>query len=403
MIMSALPIAASTLVNACGTGWADVRRALHEDTGGLRRNDFAPAADLDTWIGRVAGLEDAALPSGLAHFECRNHRLALACLEQDNFGDAVRASCARHGKQRIGVFVGTSTSGILATELAYREGKRGDVANTDVVLSPSFYRYRHSMFALAELVRTRLALQGPAMSVSTACSSSAKVFAQATRAIAAGVCDAAVVGGADSLALSTLYGFHSLGLLSRTPCRPFDMERDGISIGEAAGFALLDPAVESAVSLVSYGESCDAYHMSSPHPEGAGAKAAMRDALARAGLSPHEIDYVNLHGTASRANDEIEDLAVAAVLGTRMPAGSTKGWTGHTLGAAGVTEALLAVMALEDGWLPGTLNCRSVDPKMQCRIETASRPAVLRHAMSNSFGFGGSNCTLIFGVSESNP
>ena len=398
MIMTALPVAASTLVNACGTGWANVRRALRDDTGGLRRNDFEPALGLDTWIGRVAGLEDAALPPALAHFDCRNHRLALACLAQDNFEDAVRAACARHGKERIGVFVGTSTSGILATELAYREGKRaGDASVSGAVLSPSFYRYRHSMFAVSEFVRTRLGLAGPAMTVSTACSSSAKVFAQAARAIAAGVCDAAVVGGVDSLALSTLHGFHSLGLLSRQPCRPFDADRDGISIGEAAGFALLDPSARSAVALVGYGESCDAYHMSSPHPEGAGAKAAMRDALARAGLAPQAIDYVNLHGTASRANDEIEDQAVAAVLGTGAPAGSTKGWTGHTLGAAGATEALITVMALEDGWLPGTLNCRTVDSRMQCRIEPVSRPAVLRHAMSNSFGFGGNNCTLIFG------
>jgi 3-oxoacyl-[acyl-carrier-protein] synthase-1 len=397
--MTPLPVAASTLVNACGTGWADVRRALRTDAGGLRRNDFEPALGLDTWIGRVAGLEDAALPSNLAHFDCRNHRLALACLEQDHFGDAVRAASARHGKERIGVFVGTSTSGILATELAYRDGKRaGEAGAADAMLSPSFYRYRHSMFAVTEFVRTGLGLRGPAMTVSTACSSSAKVFAQATRAIAAGLCDAAVVGGVDSLALSTLYGFHSMGLLSRQPCRPFDAERDGISIGEAAGFALLDPAAESAVSLMGYGESCDAYHMSTPHPEGAGAKAAMRGALTSAGLAPQAIDYVNLHGTASRANDEVEDQAVATVLGAGASAGSTKGWTGHTLGAAGVTEALLAVMAIEDGWLPGTLNCRTVDPAMQCRIETASRPAVLRHAMSNSFGFGGNNCTLIFGV-----
>jgi 3-oxoacyl-[acyl-carrier-protein] synthase I len=399
MVMAPLPVAASTLVNACGTGWASVRRALREDTGGLRRNDFEPALSLDTWIGRVAGLEEVALPSALAQFDCRNHRLALACLEQDNFSDAVRAACARHGKARIGVFVGTSTSGILATELAYREGKRaGDASVADAVLSPSFYRYRHSMFAVSEFVRTRLGLRGPAMTVSTACSSSAKVFAQAARAIAAGVCDAAVVGGVDSLALSTLYGFHSLGLLSRQPCRPFDAQRDGISIGEAAGFALLDPAASSAVSLEGFGESCDAYHMSTPHPEGAGAKAAMRDALASAGLPPQAIDYVNLHGTASRANDEVEDRAVATVLGAGASAGSTKGWTGHTLGAAGVTEALFTVMALEDGWLPGTLNCRTVDPLMKCRIESASRPAPLRHAMSNSFGFGGNNCTLIFGV-----
>ena len=395
-----LTVAASTLANGCGVGRGSVRRAMREHASGLRSNDFTPAANLDTWIGRVDCLEDLALPDAFAHFDCRNHRLALAGLLQDDFCGAVRASCARHGKDRIGVFVGTSTSGILATELAYRDRDSNDAADVDVVITPSFYRYRHCMFAVTEFVRTWLGVRGPAMTISTACSSSAKVFAQAARAIAAGVCDAAVVGGVDSLALSTLYGFHSLGLLSRRPCRPFDTERDGISIGEGAGFALLDPAAEGAVALLSYGESCDAYHMSSPHPDGAGAASAMSEALARARLSPGAIDYINLHGTASRANDQSEDLAVTTVFGPGAPAGSTKGWTGHTLGAAGVTEALLTVMALEDGIVPGTLNCHVVDPQLQCRIDAKSRPAALRYGMSNSFGFGGNNCSLVFGVRD---
>ncbi|MEO8755756.1 MAG: beta-ketoacyl-[acyl-carrier-protein] synthase family protein [Casimicrobiaceae bacterium] len=392
-----VPLAASTLVNACGAGWPQVRQALHGNRGGLRYNDFAPAAELDTWIGRVDGIEELAMPGALAAFDCRNHRLALLCLEQDGFIEAVRGAATRHGRERIGVFVGTSTSGILATELAFR-AQQTPGAPVHESLSPAFYRYRHSMFAVTEFVRTVLGLRGPAMTVSTACSSSAKVFAQAARAIAAGVCDAAVVGGVDSLALSTLYGFHSLALLSRQPCRPFDAGRDGISIGEAAGFALLDPAVDAKVGLTGYGESSDAYHMSSPHPEGAGAVAAMREALVRAGVDAAAIDYVNMHGTASRANDEIEDLAVAAVFGARPSVSSTKGWTGHTLGAAGATEALISAMTLEDGWIPGTLNCRSVDPKMKSRIELTPPGTAPRIAMSNSFGFGGNNCSLVFGL-----
>ena len=398
MTMRGIPVAAYTLTNACGRGRDEVWRALREDASGLRPNDFAPAAGLATWIGRVADLEQCPLPASLARFDCRNHRLALASLEQDGFAAAVRAAGARHGKHRIGVFVGTSTSGIFATELAYRElrspSDMGDAAPPP--LSPAFYRNRHCMYAVSDFVRTWLDLQGPAMTVSTACSSSAKVFAQAARAIAAGVCDAAVVGGVDSLALSTLYGFHSLGLLSRQPCAPFDANRDGISIGEAAGFALLDPGADGAVALAGYGESCDGYHMSSPHPQGAGAAMAMRNALAMAALPPQDIGYVNLHGTGSRANDEAEDLALATVFGTCVQAGSTKGWTGHTLGAAGVTEALFAVMAIADDWLPGTLNCRTLDPTMQTQIAMTSRAAVIRHAVSNSFGFGGNNCSLVF-------
>jgi len=235
------------------------------------------------------------------------------------------------------------------------------------------------------------------MTVSTACSSSAKVFAVAARAISAGVCDAAVVGGADSVAMSTLHGFNALSLLSRAPCRPFDADRDGISIGEAAAFALLDPSADSDVALEGCGESSDGYHMSTPDPEGAGAAAAMREALASAHLCADEIGYVNLHGTASRANDAAEDLAVQAVLGDRVPAGSTKGFTGHALGAAGIVEAAICLIALTDGFLPGTLNCRTVDAQIRSRILLDPVAATPAHVMTNSVGFGGSNCTLVLG------
>jgi len=386
-----IPIAASTLTTACGAGWGNVRASFRAGATGLRRNDFEPAADLATWIGRVDGVEEFAMQPSLAPFDCRNNRLALMGLANDGFEASVARSVRRHGAQRIGIFVGTSTSGILATELAMRSP--ADASQ----LTPDFYRYRHSMFSVTELVRTVLGLRGPAIVVSTACSSSAKVFALAARAIESGVCDAAVVGGVDSLALSTLYGFHALGLLSGEPCRPLDADRDGISIGEAAGYALLDPASDDAIALEGCGESSDGYHMSTPHPQGAGAVDAMREALACARLAPAEIGYVNLHGTASRTNDAAEDIAVHTVFGRNVLAGSTKGWTGHALGAAGIVEALVCVMALADGWVPGTLNCRRVDTQIRSRIAQDAVPMAVRHAMTNSFGFGGNNCTLVLG------
>jgi 3-oxoacyl-[acyl-carrier-protein] synthase-1 len=393
--MIPLHLAASTLVNGCGAGWRDIADALLQDRSGLRRNDFEPAQELGTWIGRVDGVETVSLPDRYAGFDCRANRLILMALELDGFAHAVHALRTRVGAERIGVFLGTSTSGILETELRVRAAQRSGRAPQ---WPDGFYAQRHSMFAGARFVREYLALRGPALTVSTACSSSAKVFGAAARAIAIGLCDAAVVGGADSLALSTLYGFRALELLSRDPCRPCAIDRSGISIGEAAGFALCVPEPEAAVCVRGCGESADAWHMSSPHPEGAGAAAAMRAALDGAGLAPHDIDYVNLHGTATPANDMAEDRAVTAMLPHRPACSSTKGWTGHALGAAGITEALITAFALERQWLPGTLNCDTVDPALAMRVETRSRPACLRHAMSNSFGFGGNNCSLVMSV-----
>jgi 3-oxoacyl-[acyl-carrier-protein] synthase-1 len=237
--------------------------------------------------------------------------------------------------------------------------------------------------------------------ISSACSSSGKVFASAQRAIESGLIDAALVGGVDSLCLTTLYGFHSLQLVSAAPCRPFDIARSGISIGEAAAFALLErapvaPAAE-AVLLLGYGESSDAYHMSSPHPQGRGARAAMEQALAAAGVAPSEIDYINFHGTGTPSNDESEARAVAAALGAQVPGSSTKGATGHTLGAAGALEAVICALALRAQLLPAGVNTTHLDPALQVNYQLRSRPAPLRRVMSNSFGFGGSNCSLIFG------
>jgi 3-oxoacyl-[acyl-carrier-protein] synthase-1 len=217
----------------------------------------------------------------------------------------------------------------------------------------------------------------------------------------AGLIDAALVGGVDSLCLTTLYGFHSLQLVSHLPCRPFDTARDGISIGEAAAFALLERAPDSldadAVMLLGIGESSDAYHMSSPHPDGRGAKAAMLQALDTAGLQAADIDYINLHGTGTPSNDNAEARAVAAVLGSEVPASSTKGATGHTLGAAGALEAVICGLALQHGFMPAGLNTTAVDPSLGVRYLLENRHGKVGRVMSNSFGFGGSNCSLILG------
>ena len=219
--------------------------------------------------------------------------------------------------------------------------------------------------------------------------------------IEAGMCDAAIVGGADSLCLTTLYGFHALGLNAPGPCKPFDTARDGISIGEAAGFAILEKPQPGAhgddVMLLGVGESNDAYHMSSPHPEGVGARLAMERALLSAGLGPHDIDYINLHGTATRVGDAAEDSAVSTLFGNKTPCSSTKGQTGHTLGAAGIVEAIISALAIRHQILPGSPHTETVDPLFRSRYQLLTEPAPIGTVLSNSFGFGGSNCSLIFG------
>lgn len=385
-----------SLVNCLGAGWAATLDGLRDQRSGLIPCDFE-TVDLETYIGRVAGLDELRVRSDLRAYDCRNNRLAQWGLDLDGFADAVAAAREKYGAGRIGVFMGTSTSGILETELAYRRRDPQTGA-----LPPDFrYAETQNNFSLADFVQRYLGLLGPAFVVSSACSSSAKVFGNAARMMAAGVCDAAVIGGVDTLCLTTLYGFHALGLTSRTPCRPYDAERDGISIGEGAGFALLEradgAARPGAIALLGIGESCDAYHMSTPHPEGLGAKLAMRRALASARCEPADIDYINLHGTATRTNDASEDKAAFELFGAGTPCSSTKGATGHLLGAASITEAIIAILAIRHGLLPGSAHTRNRDPELKCGYLTESREARVKTALTNSFGFGGSNCTLVLG------
>ncbi len=395
--MPALAIRAYTATTALGRGNAAQHDALRARRSGLRRNDFGDAP-LPTWIGRVDGLEEAALPAALARWECRNNRLAWLALQQDDVRAALDAQVARHGADRVALIVGTSTSSIGASEEGYARAVPGDDGTPrfpDDLARPIV----HTPHSLGDFLQHATGLRGPCITVATACSSSAKVFAQAARMIEAGVVDAALVGGVDTLCGSVLFGFNALGLVSQNPCLPFDARRDGLSLGEAGGFAVLERASsdDAGLQLRGYGESSDAHHMSAPHPEGLGATLSMRAALARAGIAAGDVGYLNLHGTSTPANDTVEAGAVAALFPATLHASSTKGWTGHTLGAAGIVESVFALLALEHGLLPGILHSEVRDPACGPQIHFGNAERPITHAMNNSFGFGGNNCSLVFG------
>lgn len=392
----ALAISGFSVVTCLGAGRASHLAALREGRSGLVpcRFDDVP---FPAYMGEVACVDDAPITGALAGFDCRNNRLAAMALACDGFLESVAAARARHGAARIGIFAGTSTSGLLQTELAYR-ARDGDTGE----LPRDFdYARTHNTYSLARYLRAALDLAGPAFVVSAACASTAKVFASAARMIAAGFCDAAIIGGADTLCATTLFGFSALGVMAPEPCRPYDAGRKGISIGEGAGFVLLErPHAghdSDTLLLLGTGETADAYHMSAPHPEGEGARRAMALALDAAGLPPGAIGYINLHGTATPAGDAAEDQAVSALFGDAVPCSSTKGATGHTLGASGVIEAIFGALAVRHGFLPGSPHTRNVDPA--CRSQYVLRPRLARvdYAMSNSFGFGGVNCSLVLG------
>lgn len=358
---------------------------------GLRANDFS-LSPLSCHIGRVAGLEDSPLPAAQQAWDCRNNRLAALALRQDGFQEVVAAARQRYGGARIGLFVGTSTGSIDSTEDGYRRLEAGRLPE-DLRRPPI-----HCLHSLGGFLGATLELAGPAMTVSTACSSSAKVFAMAERMLRAGLIDAAVVGGVDSLCHSVLFGFNSLQLLSDQPCRPFDCQRNGISIGEGAGLALLErvDAAPDVPRLVGWGESSDAWHMTSPHPQGLGAERAVRAALEHAGLDAAGIDYINLHGTGTRQNDAVEAELIERAFPPGTGASSTKGFTGHTLGAAGAVEAVLTLLALEHHLLPGNVGCATPDPACAPQLALETRDQALGAALSNSFGFGGNNACLAF-------
>ena len=322
----------------------------------------------------------------------RNNALVELALRQDAFAEAV--DDIRHNLQpeRIGLAMGTSTSSIDRTEQAYCR------LDADGRFAAEFRQSGvHNPHAPAHFAAQRLNIGGPCVTVSAACASGAKAFAMAKRWLDQNLVDAVVVGAADSLCLSVIYGFHALQLVSPQPCRPFAANRQGISLGEAAGFALLTRERSAdARELLGVGESCDAYHMSSAHPDGLGARLAIESALADAKRGMADVDYVNLHGTGTRANDDIEGRVCGSLLAASTAlASATKGWTGHALGAAGMVEAILCLDALATGFVPGTRNTACVDAPFELLLDNVEQR--LETVLSNSFGFGGTNCTLVFG------
>ncbi len=390
-----LGITALGIVCPIGRDKKTVATALAAGT----RDSLVPRSDLaldkTVHVGAITG-DLPAVPAELALYDCRNNRAMMAALAQiqDEIDDAV----ARFGRDRIAVILGSSTGGIAEGESAY-----ATVRQTGQW--PQGFDYRlQEVGGLAEFTARYLGLTGPAYTVTTACSSSGKAFASARRLIRAGLCDAALVGGADTLCRMTVNGFGSLEAISAGLCNPFSANRDGINIGEAAAAFLLTRDA-APVQLLGIGESSDAHHVSAPDPEGRGAYEAMRLALVDAGLQPADIAYVNLHGTATPLNDVMEGKAVHALLGATVPCSSTKSMTGHTLGAASACEAAFLWLTLHPDYNAGLLPPHLWDGAVDAAIppltlaESGMR-AVSAGGMpmlSNSFAFGGSNVTLALG------
>lgn len=390
-MMNKKQITAFTASTAAGIGNQALLESLKAKQTGLSPCTFLDIKGIQAYTGEINNLSSIKLPDTLLPFTCRNNQLAELALNQDNFIEKIEDLKNRTNKTRIGVFMGTSTSGIEQTEQAYKKSYLSEHL-------PDWYHYAETqnLYSLADFVCNRLKLAGVSQVISTACSSSAKVFASASRAIDAGLCDAAIVGGVDTLCLTTLFGFNALQLVDSDICRPCDTNRAGLSIGEGAGFAILEqPNGNSPFCLSGFGETSDAYHMSSPHPKGAGAALAMNYALTMADIKANEVDYINLHGTGTPTNDKAECLAIAKIF-RDTPVSSTKGWTGHTLGAAGIIEAIISLLTLSTQHLPANLNLKELDPNIKVNVLQESIQTSVNKVLSNSFGFGGSNASLLF-------
>lgn len=379
------------IVSALGSGISRTYSNLMAATSpGTRRTDeFSPGTSCF-----VAQVPEAlpTLPRRSRHYDSRNNRLLLHALEQ--IEDAVRRAIAEFGSPRVGVVLGTSTSGIAIAEEAMIRYL------ADGTLPPDYDYRRQRLSAGSDFLSDYLELEGPSFTISTACSSSAHAVAQAAALIEGGVCDAVVTGGADSLSRMTVRGFMSLEAISAGLCNPLSLNRDGINLGEGSALFLMTREPADVVFLGA-GASSDAHHISAPHPEGRGAIAAMQGALTDAKVDASQIDYVNLHGTGTPLNDAMECRAIERLFGTATAVSSTKGLTGHTLGAAGAIELSLCWLALTQGGGAATPPHRwdgVRDPSLP--VLPLQRPAgasQLRYALSNSFAFGGNNASLIIG------
>ncbi len=396
MVRTPYPITAYGLCCGLGRDTATVLSALHAGSRGLRDVPFEVPFDAIT--GTVPG-ELPPLPPGLTHKESRTGRLALLGLT--DVLPALIAAKERWGAARIASVLGTSTGCIDRTEHVHFDwfGIRGAPEPPSL---PADYVYleQHPFHAFADLVTAAAGLEGPSFVVSTACSSSAKVFSSARRLLDLGLADAVLVGGVDGLCNTTVRGFHSLGVMAPEPSRPFGSDRPGMNVGEGAAYLLLEREPRGGETpkawLRGVGETSDAYHMSSPDPEGLGARRAMEAALAQAGVGPDAVGYVNAHGTGTKYNDAAESKALVSLFGTEVPVVSTKALTGHTLGACGAVEAIFTIVALEQGWVPAGVGSHPLDEEVSIHVPAQVIERPLRYALSNAFAFGGNNASVLF-------
>jgi 3-oxoacyl-[acyl-carrier-protein] synthase-1 len=387
--MGAVPITGFSAVNAMGRTTAEVLSALDEGRSGLAAPPFP--LPIDTVVGAIPGGDLDPLPPGLDRYDTRIARIGFMALA--GVRSALDRALVRWGKRRVAILLGTSTGGLDATEVAYRAWAESGT------LPPS-YRLdtKHDFSALGSAIAQHTGTEGPMYVVSTACSSSGKVHASAMRLMRAGVIDAALVGGVDSLCRMTLHGFRGLGILDTARCRPFDKSRAGINIGEGAALMLLERSSDDArVAVLGVGESSDAYNMSSPEPSGRGAREAMERAMGMAGIAPGDVDLLIAHGTATPQNDTAESAAIEVALGTRVPVVSTKAYTGHQLGAAGATSAIFAAHAVLTGRAPASLGASEIDPAVRVNVAKEASVRRIDRVLANAFAFGGSNVCLAIG------
>ncbi len=385
-----IPITGFAMCNAIGRDRGGVRTSLSLGRSGLG----PPSIELpfETVVGAV-DVELAPLPEALEGWSTRTTRIAQHLLAE--LGPEVIRMRDRWRPERIAVLLGTSTGGADVTEDAYRHYLE------EGALPPEYDLFRqHTFGGILHVVRELVGAAGPSWMVSTACTSSAKPLASAKRMIEAGLIDAALVGGIDTLCSMTLHGFRSLDALSKTACRPFCADRDGLNIGEGGAFLLVERAGDPIAMLEGVGESSDAYHISAPHPEGLGARLAMQRALEEAGCAASDVDHVNAHGTGTRLNDVSEAAAIEALFGRAVPVVSTKSYTGHMLGAAGATEAAIAILAIQEGWIPASLRADPVDDRIAIDVVLERRAGSIGRVVSNSFAFGGNNVSVVIGAPQ---
>jgi 3-oxoacyl-[acyl-carrier-protein] synthase-1 len=341
------------------------------------------------YVGRVTLPESEALTEILTN----NNKLAYLAYQQ--IADAVQALIRQYGEHRVAVIIGTSTASIYEGELARKE-------LADAGQFPDDFQYQvQEMSAPATYIAQLSNAKGPVYGISTACSSSGKALISASTLLENGLADVVIAGGIDSLTRLTVNGFQSLESVSSHICRPFSVDRDGINIGEAAALFVMTKDSDG-IQLLGAGETSDAYHISAPIPDGSGAAQAMMLAIESANITAQQIDYVNLHGTGTIKNDEMEALAMANVCGTQVLCGSTKHLTGHTLGAAGALEVGLCWLLLSDensdNMLPANCKAGLLDESMPAiNLCQGEKLASMQYCLSNSFAFGGNNFSAVIG------